>query len=525
MNDRRVAGYHSIVKPKLFFPRIKAARRLVRTAVVAVLCVTPLAAIPFPAAAQNLPSLGDTDRESLSPLMERRLGEQIMRDIRRDRDYLDDAPLIEYLNNFGANLVAAAPEARGEAGYDYFFFAVRDPMLNAFALPGGFIGVHSALILAAQNESELASVLSHEIGHVAQRHIARMLGQQRQDSLIPLAAVVLAALAARSSPDASAALVMGGQGMAIQRQLNFSRDAEREADRVGLHILREAGFDTSGMISFFGRMQAATRSYNDSAPVYLRSHPLTTERIADIEARTRDYRYKQRADSLDFQLIKARLRVLQDPSPQGLRDALVAFDKQLQQKTRTQIASAKYGQAVVALRQGDAAKAQGLLQEVYAAAQGPSAPVQSAVLASFGIEARLAANKPAEALKEAEAARARYPLSRGIASQYADALIAAGRFDDAVNYLRDQTQLYRQEARLQDQLARAYAGQGKQALQHLALAESYALSGSMPAAIEQLGIARRSPDASFYDQAVIDAREREFKARWLEEMKDGQRGR
>ncbi len=497
--------------------------RLTRVIGVSLLCSLIATVTPSLVTAQILPSLGDTERAELSPLMERKLGEQIMRDIRRNRDYLDDAPLLEYLNNFGTSLLAAYPEARGEVGYDYFFFAVCDSMLNAFALPGGFIGVHSALVLAAQNESELASVVSHEIGHVAQRHIARMLGQQRQDALIPLAAAVLAVLAARSSPDASAALLMGGQGVALQRQLNFSRDAEREADRIGLQILREAGFETSGMISFFGRMQNATRSYTDAAPAYLRSHPLTTERIADIQARTRDQRYRQRADSLDFHLIRARLRVLQDSTPQGLRDAATAFDRQLQQKTRTQIVGAKYGQAMIALRQDAPAKAQELLQDAYAAAQGASVPVQSSMLASMSIEIKLAANKPEEALREAETARAKFPISRGIAQQYADALIATGRYENAVIYLRDQAQLYRQEPKVQDQLAKAYAAQGKQALQHLALAESYALNGSMPAAIDQLGIARRSSDASFYDQAVIDAREREFKARWMDELKEGQR--
>lgn len=475
--------------------------------------------------AQNLPSLGDTERADLSPLMERKLGEQIMRDIRRDRDYLDDAPLTEYLNTFGNGLVAIRPEARGEVGYDYFFFAVRDTMLNAFALPGGFIGVHSGLMLAAQSESELASVLAHEIGHVAQRHIARMLGQQRQDSLIPLAAAVLAALAARGSPDASAALMMGGQGIALQRQLNFSRDAEREADRIGLQILRDGGFETAGMINFFGRMQNATRAYNDSAPAYLRSHPLTTERIADIQARTRDQRYTQRADSLEFQLARARVRVLQDLSAQGFREAETVFEQQLQQKTRPQIAAAKYGLAFIAFKRAQNEKARTLLQESLAAAQGPAAPVQSHFYESLSIDIQLAANRPAEALKEATAARSRYPLSRGIASQYGDALIAAGKTDEAVNYLRDQAQLYRHEPKLFDQLAKAYAAQGKQALQHLALAESYALNGSLPGAIDQLGIARRSPDASFYDQAVIDAREREFKARWMEEIKEGRRDR
>ncbi|HJV83972.1 MAG TPA: M48 family metalloprotease [Noviherbaspirillum sp.] len=490
---------------------------------IAILSLLPIVAAPSLATEQSLPSLGDTERGELSPLMERKLGEQIMRDIRRDRDYLDDAPVLEYLNNFGSSLVAARPEARGEAGYDFFFFAVRDPMLNAFALPGGFIGVHSGLILAAQNESELASVLAHEIGHVAQRHIARMLGKQKQDSLIPLASAVLAALAARSNPDASAALLMGGQGMALQRQLNFSRDAEREADRIGLGILRDAHFDTSGMIAFFGRLQNATRSYTDAAPAYLRSHPLTTERIADIQARIREQPYRQHADNLDFYLVRSRVRVLQDPSPQGLLDAEVAFESQAEQKSRMQIVAAKYGQALVALRQGAPDKAQDLLKQAYAATSPSGA--QSAILSGLGIEIKLAANKPEEALKQADAARAKFPLSRVIAQQYADALIAAGRLDAAVSFLRDQAQLYRQEPKVQDQLARAYAAQGKQALQHLALAESYALSGSMPAAIDQLGIARRSPDASFYDQAVIDAREREFKARWMEEMKEAKQDR
>ena len=293
-----MSRYHSIVKLKFIIPSaISSPRPWLRSlAMAGLLACASAPETVTPAHAQSLPSLGDTEREALSPLMERKLGEQIMREIKRNRDYLSDAPLQEYLNNLGASLLTVRPEARGEAQYDFFFFAVRDPMLNAFALPGGFIGVHSALVLAAQNESELASVMAHEIGHVAQRHIARMLGKQKQDMLIPLAAMVLGALAISSSPDAGVAMIMGGQGLALQRQLNFSRDAEREADRVGLDIMREAGFETAGMINFFGRLQTASRNYSDNAPPYLRSHPMTTERIADIQARTRDLRYRQHVD-------------------------------------------------------------------------------------------------------------------------------------------------------------------------------------------------------------------------------------
>jgi predicted Zn-dependent protease len=327
---------------------------------------------------------------------------------------------------------------------------------------------------------------------------------------------VLAALAARSSPDMASAAMMGGSGLAAQRQLNFSREAEREADRVGLQIMRDGGYDTSGMVAFFGRLQASSRGYSDTAPAYLRTHPLTTERIADIQGRILNDRYRQHADSPDFQLMRARARVLQDPSPQGLRDAASFFDTQMQQKAKVQVQAARYGLAVIALRQGNAARAQTLLDEIRA----QDKKLNSQALTSFGIEIATVAHRNDEAVRLADAARNQYPLSRGIALQYGQGLLNVGRNDDAVRYLRDQTQMYRQEPELQELLARAYAAQGKAALQHMALAEAYALKGGLPAALDQLSLARRSPDASFYDQSVIDAREREFKARRMEEVSE-----
>ncbi|HEU4844309.1 MAG TPA: M48 family metalloprotease [Burkholderiaceae bacterium] len=490
----------------------------------------------LPAKIPNLPNLGDTERQDLSPLMERKLGEEIMRDIRRDHDFLDDAPILEYLNQFGNALVEARPGARGEASFDYYFFAVRDPQLNAFALPGGFIAVHSALLLAAQSEAELASVLSHEIGHVVQRHIARSLGQQRQDALIPLAAIVLAALASKAGGDAAMGVFMGGQGLAIQRQHNVRRDAEREADRIGFQIMGAAGFDTTGMVAFFQRLQAATRSYSDTIPAYLQTHPLTTERIADIQARIREQPYKQRLDSLDFHLVRARARVLQDESAQGLADASAFFETQLQQQGRQQVAAAKYGLAFVALKRGDTATAQRLLDEARDSMTRPPAPgvysaapatAPNAIFVSTALEIKLAQPKKpaviAQALAEADAAHQQFPLSRGIAHQYAEAMIAAGKLEPAAVYLRDQVQLYREEPALYDLLAKTYAAQGKLALQHMALAESYVLQGGVLSALDQLGIARKAPDASFYDQAVIDARERELQARRREEL--GEKGK
>jgi predicted Zn-dependent protease len=484
---------------------------------------------PVVVSAENtLPNLGDTERGVLSPVVERRLGEEIMRDVWRDPDYLDDAPLLEYLDRFGNSLVSSYPGARGEANYEFSFFTVRDPAINAFALPGGFIGVHSGLILAAQTESELASVLAHEIGHVAQRHIARGLGQQQQDVLIPLAAVLLAVLASRSSGgDAAIAAIEGGQGLALQRQLNFSRDLEREADRVGFQILRDAKFDTSGMVAFFGRLQTASRGYSESVPAYLSSHPLTTERIADISGRVRDQRYKQHVDSLDFHLIRARARVLQDQSAQGLVDTEQIFQTQLLQHVREQVTAAKYGMAVIALKRGELGKAQQWLQDAKRSAGIGVANSNNSIFASLAIDIKLAPGQAPElvrqALPDARAAHVQYPLSRGIARQLADALSANGQQLEAATYLRDQIQLYRSEPKLQQQLAKVYADQGKLALQHMALAEAYFLQGTLQSALDQLNLARRAGDATFYDQSVIDARERELQARRKEELKEKKR--
>jgi len=495
----------------------------------------PTAPVLRPTDTIGLPTLGDAARADLSPVLERRLGEEIMNDIRRDRDYLDDDPILEFLNNFGTNLVSASPGARGETNADFFFFAVRDPMINAFALPGGFIAVHSQLLIAAQSESELASVLSHEIGHVSQRHIARMLGQQKQDALLPLAALILAALVGKAGGGADAAMgvMMGGQGLAMQRQLNFSRDAEREADRVGFQTMRAAGYDTSGMVAFFKRLQSTTRLYGE-APAWLSSHPLTGERIADIQSRIREAPKPGhiRPDSIEFHLVRARARVLQDESQKGRDEARGAFESQMAEQNTQHQTAGMYGMAYLSLKQGDLKAAQSWLDK----AKGSMRPRPgvlsserpgsdgSAMFTGLGIEIKMAPGQPpamlAEAVQDAEQAHQKFPLSRALARQYAEAMIAAGKLEQAAQFLRDQVQQYREEPKLYNQLAKAYAAQGKIALQHMALAESYVLTGATPAAVDQLNMARKAKDVSFYDQAVIDARERELQQKQKEDKKD-----
>jgi beta-barrel assembly-enhancing protease len=494
--------------------------RAIALTVAATLTMPPIAVAPVRAQSNDLPTLGEAGADDLSPSNERKLGESIMREVIADPAYLPDPDTVEYLNKLGYQLVAAS----GARYMDFNFFCVRDPMINAFALPGGFIGVHSGLILIAQTESELAAVMGHEIGHVEQRHIARMLAKQRESTALAIGALLLALLAARSnsssSGDLTQAAILGGQAAAIQQQLNFSREAEREADRVGFQTLSGAGFDVTAMATFFGRMQQSTRIYESAAPAYLRTHPLTTERMADIQSRVRDVRTRQRPDSLDFQLIRARLRILQDDSVQGLRDARGLFAGQLANRATPSDAAAYYGLALANLKLGENAVA---LENAIAARKrtGTSSAMVEKLYAQTRFAAARTPQEREEAVQFARETTGRFPISRLTALNYVEMLNFTNRHEEAVAYLRDQLAIPRSEPKYYELLARSYAALNRQTLQHQATGELYALMGATPAAIEQFQMARKAADADFYVLSEVDARLRQL-TRQLKEQRDEQ---
>ena len=264
------------------------------TAVVCAAALVCPAALP-PASAQNrLPTLGDPASEDFSIATERQLGDAIMREIRADPDYIDDPLLLEYLQALFQPLVAQA-RVRGNIGPDvdarlaWEPFLVRDRSVNAFALPGGFVGVHLGLIAMTASRDELASVLAHELSHITQRHIARSIANSKRQSLLSLAAMVVGLLAASragsSGIDAANAAVVGSQALAAQGQLNFSRDMEREADRVGFALLSGSGYAPGGMAALFEKLDQSSRLNDSGGFPYLRSHPLTSERIGEARAR------------------------------------------------------------------------------------------------------------------------------------------------------------------------------------------------------------------------------------------------
>ncbi|MCD6679092.1 MAG: M48 family metalloprotease [Burkholderiaceae bacterium] len=458
----------------------------------------------------NLPRLGDASADELSPTMERRIGESIVGEMQRRGMIDDDAELTDWLNRFALALTSTAPAS----GYDFRFFLVPDSTLNAFALPGGFIGVHTGLIVGTQSESELASVLAHEIGHVTQRHIARMLARQRQGSVVMLAAMVLAALAAGSNPQAAGGLASLGSTVAQQQMLGFSRDAEREADRVGLEMLRQGNFDSNAMVSFLNRLQSAGRLYESGAPEYLRTHPITSARIADIQARISEGRYRQRADSLEFRLARAKLRALGDTSVDGLQSAHLWFERQLRDRTIDEV-SGWFGLATVAAAQRDAVHAREAIAELRRRLRAPHRFVER-----LAAQVELDAGQPRAALALLDAALARDPSARALLRLRGRALFADKRYAEAVPFLEQSLELHRDDPQLWELLSEAQQALDRPALAHRAAAERFVLLGALPAAVEQLRLAQRSRSTDFHVASQIDSRLRELEAQWQREREE-----
>jgi predicted Zn-dependent protease len=457
-------------------------------------------------AAQSLPDLGSVD-SVLSPQMEKRLGEQIMREIRtQDPQYVDDPEISDYLAQLGSRLTGSRQ--------DFEFFAIRENTINAFALPGGYVGVHTGLIATAETESELASVLAHEVSHVTQRHIARMIAQQQQMQMPMMAALAAAILLGRSRPDLAVGAAVGAQAAGVQASLSYSRDFEREADRIGIQRLDEAGFDAHAMATFFERMQRANRISEDSTmPGYFRTHPVTSERIADVQNKAAAMPYRQHLDSPEFQYVRAKLRAEQGDA----RDAVNYFQAALREHRYSSEAAAHLGLAYAQLRANKVPEAQAEVARIRAL--GAASPM----VEMLDARARHAAGDVKGATEVLAKSRDRYPTWRAITYAYIAGLQELGRNEEAIATTRDALARYPRDARIFGMQAKIYAMLGKRLLQHQAQAEVYALQGALPAAIEQLSLARAAGDGDFYQLSVVDARLKELRAQYTQEMKEAKR--
>ena len=498
----------------------------------ALVAAAMLCAAAHPVSAQvRLPALGEGAAEDFSAGTERKLGEQIMRDVWRDPDYLDDPVLLEYLQSLWRPIVDAA-RARGdiesdaEAAFAWDAFLVRDRTVNAFALPGGWVGVHLGLIAMTASRDELASVLAHEWSHVPHRHIARSIANSSRTSLIGLAGAILAILAASRSNNADAvqAAVIGGQAAAMQGQLNFSRDMEREADRIGFLVLRDAGYAPGGMATMFEKLDNANRLNDSGAYPYLRSHPLTTERMSEARSRTLLAGAGKPTLPLTHALMQARARVLMDPNVQTLRRLQEPLAGSATPQLRDRL-SQLYAGALASSMLRDHALAETATREAQALLTGAAErePQAERYVLLLQAQVRLARGDPGGALQALRQlpgeTDARAPMMlRAQAALDAQRLNVKGAPDElrtSTEALQTWLANHRRDAKAWEMLASTSGAIGLQLRSLRANAEARAADGDLNGAIDRFRAAQTaartaSAGQDFIEASIIDARLRDL---------------
>jgi predicted Zn-dependent protease len=439
----------------------------------------------------NLPELGDESAAILSPQDERRIGEEFMRQVRAQLDILDDPELNEYLRDLGHRLTAGI-----DGQPEFHFFLVNNPTVNAFAMPGGFIGMHTGLLLAARNESEPAAALAHEIAHITQRHYPRTIAESQRISGPALAAMLAGILIAASGhPGGEAAVMLTTAGLA-QHEINYTRTQEEEADRIGMNTLNNAGYDARAMPAFFEQMELLTRQYDNNLPEFLRSHPVTGRRIAESRNHAEGFPVRPNLDSSAFEHMQVRLRVL-GSKPE---EALLLFRTKLENRDSPRRAADQYGLALALLanKRYDEAR-----QETALLLKSRTDYVPYHILRA---EIELATgNKPAALSAYAEASR-QFPASLALIQRYASALLKTGQPDQARQVLDKAIRKWPEEPALYKLLASAAGESGKRMEAHRAFGEYYFLTGQPHAAIEQFELAIRFANNNFYYVSSLEAR-------------------
>jgi len=345
-----------------------------------------------------------------------------------------------------------------EAAFAWQLLQGKDRAINAFALPGGYFGIHLGLIGAVTTKDELASVLAHELSHVTQRHIARLISRQSEQTPWLVGAMILGAMAASKNPGGANAVIVGGQAVAAQAQLNFSRDMEREADRVGFGVAGQAGFAPQGFVSMFEKLQQANRNNDSGNFPYLRSHPLTTERIADMKSRIPEVSPAQDVANLEHAIVSARARLLSNASVDGLRSWYAeAAPARLEKLSLVQRVASLYGAslAAVRLREFDKAHTYAEALKPLVAGQAPAVTQWRYLLA----ETYMAQGKLELALQMVGTVPV--PTTRAALLLWASAQVATGQAGRAGDALQLWVTEHALDAAAWQQLALARAAQGR----------------------------------------------------------------
>ena len=475
-------------------PPLRPMHRLLHFAVVVV------AATVFSTTtrAVELPDLGDESMTVMSPADERRMGERVIRQARQALPFLADPELNYYIQRLGDSLVTHSDGS----GQRFHFYVVQDPAINAFAVPGGFVVVFTGLILAAENEAELASVLAHEIAHVTQRHIPRMIAEAQRSSMATMAGILAAILLAGAGAPGADAAFAGTIAGSAQHSINFTRQFEQEADRVGINTLAASDYDPRAMAAFFTRMQNLTRAYDGNLPEYLRTHPVTSNRIAEASTRALQFPYKPRADTVDFYLVRAKVQAL---TADNASEAAMGFKARLEEGRTASRLAARYCYALSLLRSRQLGEAKAQSELLIKADPRRSGFV---ILAA---DIATAAGQPGEGARILGAAFRQQPRDPALQQAYATALLQSGQNKAAVTLLKSAVREQPDDPLLFKMLAQAAEASGDKLESHRAVARFYYLNGVPKLAIEQLQIARRYTGGSKYLEQSIDARIKEIR--------------
>lgn len=445
----------------------------------------------------QLPELGDSSETVISPAQEKELGDAFFRSLHRQLDISDDAEIQQYIQDLG-NRLAMHSDTPSQA---FHFFVVMDDMINAFAGPGGYIGMNAGLILMTEAESELASVMAHEIAHISQRHLYRAFEAASRLS-IPAAVATLAAIVlATQSPELGQAALVAIQAGSVQFQIDFTRDNEQEADRVGMKNIVASNYDPRSMPTFFERLQQSTRFYGGHIPEFLRTHPVTVSRISDTRGRADQYPYRQYLDSHGYLLVRAKLRVLMGSDKEKVFNY---FRVREQQGTTLQRAVARYGTGWTLLKQQQFSEAGKIFQALVNEYPNQSQYINA--LAKTALEAQ----EYQKSLKLYQHALQRFPNNHAIKIDSIQSLLKAGHAQTAQKQLLSLDQKTKKTPLYFELLSQSYAALKQMAESHRYVAEYYYTIGLTKVALIQTKLALKEQPMNFYLQAILEERLRFF---------------
>lgn len=391
--------------------------RTVFLGTIALAATAALAAAPEPVARAviELPQMGEPADLEMSPAQEKALGRQVVAELYRYNYILEDPELDDYISALGWKLVSASQIKPPHIE----FYPIADARINAFALPGGYIGMNAGILLASSNESEVAGVMGHELAHVTQRHIARSQEGEQAATIATWAAVLAAILAGSGNPDVIVGALAAGQSLTYQRQVNYTRAHELEADRIGIQTMAAAGYNPQGMTTFFSRMSQEARLYGNGLPEILRTHPLSTTRIAESQARVAALPKSEYKDLPDFAILQARTRVFAADNP----SAAVEYFSSLIGPDATP--ATRYGYAFALSQRGQYEEA---LQALQPALDQMPRQVNLRLLQGKLLHGL---NRHQQALDSFEQTLRLYPRYAPAIFEYADALIGSGKAEKA----------------------------------------------------------------------------------------------